>query len=423
MSTDPRGPIEVLLVDGNNRAGLSIARSLARHQISFLMVSDHRGGPALSSRAVEHAQFAPCPMAQVELFAGFLAQKIRQYGIRLAIPVTDQALLLFERGRPILEAECKLAMAGSQSVRGVLDKRRNLELASGVGVPCPRQFELEHPAQIPELIRELGFPMVLKRPGDPLDPKAPTLGFRVLHAHNEEELRRHIQENCASGEYPIFQECVTGEVHNLCCFVVSGEVEAAHEYHSIRRRGGVGVLRKIVAPRPDLLQHTRALLGALHWDGVAHVAFFVSRDGEKKWYMETNGRFWASVEGSVHAGWDFPYWVYRYFLHGERPAPGEIKVGSKTCWHCGDLAALLDYVRGGEPPATGTHPGKLRALGQYLTGFSPWIHSDVFRWSDPMPGMVEHWNLAAEAWELLKRRIAHSYTTSRLRQRSQRPTT
>ena len=97
-----------------------------------------------------------------------------------------------------------------------------------------------------------------------------------------------------------------GEVHNLCCFAVHGELIAVHEYHSIRRREGLGVFRKIVTPRPDLVQHTRDLLRGLDWEGIAHVAFFVSHDGLKKWYMETNGRFWASTEGSVHAGWDFP---------------------------------------------------------------------------------------------------------------------
>ena len=59
------------------------------------------------------------------------------------------------------------------------------------------------------------------------------------------------------------------------------------------------------APTPDLVEHARNLLAALEWDGVAHVSFFIGKNGQK-WYMETNGRFWASVEGSVYAGWDFP---------------------------------------------------------------------------------------------------------------------
>ena len=86
------------------------------------------------------------------------------------------------------------------------------------------------------------------------------------------------------------------------------------------------------------------------------------------------------------------------------PFPQKIKIGSTTCWHGGDLEALLEYYRGGESPTTGTNPGKLLATFQYLSGFSPFIHSDVFHWTDPMPGITEHWELAAKALQYRKRR-------------------
>jgi predicted ATP-grasp superfamily ATP-dependent carboligase len=405
---DPASTFEVALVNGNNRQGLAVARSLARHGISFLLVTEDRQGLASSSRSVKHAVLTPCTIDQADGFAEFLLQTIQRYKIKLAFPASDRALLLLEQYRPMLESQTRLAMANSEAVRSVLDKRLNLELATQLGVPCPRQFALQHPGQIPEMIKALGFPIVLKRPGDPIDPNVPSFKFRVLYAHNEQQLRDYIEEHCRNGVYPLFQECAAGVVHNLCCFAAQGELLAVHEYHSIRRRDGVGVLRKIVAPLPDLVQHARNLLRALQWDGVAHVAFFISHDGKKKWYMETNGRFWASTEGSVHAGWDFPYWVYRYFLHGEKPVPGEIKIGSTTCWHGGDLMALLEYFRGGEPPATGTHPGKLHAAWQYLSGFSPLIHSDVAHWNDPMPGIVEHWEFATTFGNVLKKKLQSS---------------
>ena len=41
---NPEGPIEVLLVDGDNRAGLAVSRSLARHGVSFLLITGDRKG-------------------------------------------------------------------------------------------------------------------------------------------------------------------------------------------------------------------------------------------------------------------------------------------------------------------------------------------------------------------------------------------
>jgi predicted ATP-grasp superfamily ATP-dependent carboligase len=406
---DHKGPVDVLLVNANNRQGLAAARSLARRGVSFIMVSNNAEGPASHSRLVKNEVLAAD--LKGEALVDLLLEIIRQYQIPLAMPASDQALVLFDRYRSALEGETKLAMANPQAVKNVLDKRRNLELARRLGVPCPLQFELQDTSQIPEMIQLLGFPIVLKGPGVPNGPGVPEFNFKVLYAHTEQQLRGYIEEHCWHGKYPMFQECAVGNVHNLCCFAAQGELIAVHEYHSIRRKDGVGVLRKIVAPLPDLVEHTRNLLRELNWDGVAHVAFFISHDGKKKWYMETNGRFWASTEGSVHAGWDFPYWVYRYFLYGEKPVPGEIEIGSTTCWHYGDLMALLKYFRGGESPTTGTSPGKLRALGQYLSDFSPGVHSDVFHWNDPMPGITEHLELAPLLWRSLKKRMSRPFRT------------
>ena len=315
------------------------------------------------------------------------------------MPVSDDLLLALERHREDLEKHTRLAMTNSLALRNVLDKRINLRLARDLGIPCPRQFELESPRQIPEMIEALGLPVVLKPPGSRHDQQLPSFPFKVLYANDEEELRDYLDEYCQDHAFPLFQECATGVVHNLCCFATKGETVAAHEYQSLRKMRGNGVLRKVVE------QAARKMLHALDWNGVAHIAFFVNPNSKKLLYMETNGRLWSSVEGSVHAGWDFPWWVYRYFRHGESPAPGRIRLGSRTCWHCGDLAALAIYLAGGEVPTTGTRPGRLKAILQYLSGFNPCIHSDVFRLRDPMPTLIDHWQLANQ--------VAHALTHPR----------
>ena len=382
---------DVLLTNSNARAGLAVARSLARRGISTLFASDSPSNLSLYSRTAKNFRLAPPVSSDPDGFVRFVLDTVRAHRIGLVIPVTDQDVITLERNRSALEAETRLAMANSSAVRCALDKRWNLQIARECGVPCPRQFEMTDVSQIPEMIEYLKFPIVLKSPGlDAESVQNAPFKFRVLFAHNEAELRKYIAEHCRGGVYPLFQECAVGDVHNVCCFAAGGELLAAHEYHSIRRYSGTGVLRTIVEPIPELLVHARRLLKAMNWDGVAHLGFFLSKDRSQVWYMETNGRFWASTEGSVHAGWDFPYWVYDYFRNGNSPVVGDIKVGSTTCWHMGDLLALVDYYRGGDCPSTGSQHGKMMATLKYLSGFSPAIHSDVFRWSDPLPGVMEH---------------------------------
>ena len=135
------------------------------------------------------------------------------------------------------------------------------------------------------------------------------------------------------------------------------------------------------------------MLEAIRWEGVANVQFIVGEGVDAVRYLETNGRFWASTQGSINAGWDFPRWAIEYFLLGRPPQPGPLRVGSRTCHHAGDLSALLGYLTGGPSPTTGRTPSGLRATLDYFRAFGPGVRSDVLRLADPLPGLVEHWRL------------------------------
>ena len=94
------------------------------------------------------------------------------------MPASDQALLVLNNFRSSLPSHTKLAMASPEAVQRVIDKRLNLELATQLGVPCPKQFELQHPGQIPEMIRMLGLPIVLKTPSVPNHPDRAWVQFQ-----------------------------------------------------------------------------------------------------------------------------------------------------------------------------------------------------------------------------------------------------
>ena len=351
---------------------------------------------------------APSPNRDPEAFLESVLDIVRAHHIRLVIPVSDTAVLTIDRNRQLFPAGTRLAIPGSDAIAKVIDKRRNIEIARSLGIPCPRQFEAADISEVSKMIEELKLPVVLKNPAYGTD-LGKAFRFRVLFAESEGQVRQYVQEYCVADQLPLFQECVVGDVYNLCCFAVQGQTVAVHAYRSLRRLDGEGVLREIVAPIPILEEYARRLLRELRWDGVAHLGFFLSRDedpdGQKVWYMETNGRPWASLQGSVNGGWDFPLWIYRYFLHGEVPRPAPISVGSRTCWHLGDLKALLEYLKGGGP-ATRTEPGALRAVLSYLAGFSPRVHSDTFRLDDPLPAGVEHWRYLAALLKRAARRPA-----------------
>jgi predicted ATP-grasp superfamily ATP-dependent carboligase len=321
------------------------------------------------------------------------------------MPMTDAALLLCDRHRDEFPPGTTLAAAPSEAVRNVLDKPRNLATARGLGIPCPAQFELERIEQVPELIDRLGFPLVLKSPGYSSETGRPPAGFKWLVARDERELEDHLGRWCSSDAFPVLQELVVGTVRNLCCFAASGTIVALHEYRGIRRLDweGNSVLREMTETTPALADYAGRLLGSLRWDGVAQIGFIVRDDDGDARYMETNGRFWGSVEGSIRVGWDFPLWTYRYFTAGKLPQPPPIMIGSKTCWRHGDLRLLAARLSGREAATPLPHPGRARAVADYVSGFRPGIRSDVFTLDDPLPSLVEHWTGVRQA---LARRLS-----------------
>src|SRR5581483_9187887 len=98
-----------------------------------------------------------------------------------------------------------------------------------------------------------------------------------------------------------------------------------------------------------------------------------------------------SLQLAVDAGVDFPALLVSLAL-GRRPEPVlSYRVGVRSRWWLGDLDHLLARLRHSPsdlalPPGS---PGRLRAALDFLTLWRPGDRSEIFRWSDPRPGLRE----------------------------------
>ena len=416
MSPSRKHHARVLLAGGDDRSLLSAARSFHRHGIPYVAVGL---GPSSFVGASRHVRTqiiggGPSAGADPAGYAAFLADVVRRHDVQVVLPLTDRTLLACDWHRDAVEAEAVLATASSAAVRNVNDKRVHLELARALGIPCPPQSELASIEQLPELVAALGFPLVLKDPGPSIDARPSLFPFTWLIAWNEAQLRSYLSEYCRPGEYPLFQALVRGTARNVCCFAVGGEIVAICEYRDLRRLSGLSVYREMTSVTPELRRYAEAMLRELRWDGAAHLEFFVDDGSGEAWYMETNGRFWASIEGPVAAGWDFPLWTYEYFAEGTvpDPPPAAHGTGRRSCWRYGDLVATLRRLSGGYEQSTEGR-ARMRTVTDYVKGFDPRIAADVFRLDDPLPELVEHWQGVRLVLSRLRQRAARALAPSR----------
>lgn len=397
----------MLLLSGETRTGLAAARSLVRNGVPFVVVGVGPPGMLARSRAVERRVVGPSPSAEPDAFARFLADAAEQTGARVALPTYDNALRAASLHRPVLEAAgLTLAAASPDAVSNVLDKRANLATARRLGIPCPAQVELDDRSGIPDLVDALGFPMVLKPPLAGAHSAGQPFAFKWLVARDETELRALLDRHCSDGALPLFQECLRGTVVGLYCLAARGElVHPVLSLKGVRRAHGENVLREVVEPDPELLAHTAALARELEYDGPLNTSFFVTSSGRAH-YMETNGRLWGNVAGAIRVGYDFPYWTVRYFRDGVLPEPPPAPLGSLATWRYGELKALVSVLLGEAWLTDRDHVTRRRALAEYVGSFRPGIHGDVFRLGDPLPELLEHWELIGPALGRRARSVA-----------------
>ena len=388
-----------------SRAGLAVARSLGRHGLKVVAVARTTDNMVAKSRFVDSCLVGPDPIATREEYAEYIAMIAGQFDAALVIPISDAAVSALNDNRHYFLGTAPLALPHSDSVTRVLDKRENLVMARMLGVPCPREYKLRSRFQARELIATLGFPIVLKNPTpDSADSRNP-LPFRVSMARDASELEELLDIVEESDTQPICQQFVRGDGICVCTFAIEGEVVASHSYVSRRRSTHEGIAREIIELDSTLAEYSRLMIEALQWTGVAHMQFLVNPKTGECGYMETNGRFWASTQGSINAGWDFPQWVYQYYVDGVRPIFHPIELGSRTVYRKADMHHLLRYLVRGQSTPSG-YSGRLSAVWQTLRDFRPGIHSDVWMWSDPKPGIYDF--LQTFSWSNFRKVLGYS---------------
>ena len=396
------GHSRILLAEADTRSGLAVARSAVRAGYEPVGALVDPNSFVARSRAFRKGGVlaVPDPGKDEAGFRKRVFEEARARDCVGVVPITDLALSALSGER---SDDVTFIGPSQESAELVIDKEKHLALAHSLGLPCPTEVPVASPEDVTAASRDHPFPWVIKL-RDKRTRHEALPGFAVWHVDSPDEAREKLEVLSRLGISTLVQRYYAGRIHNLCCFAVEGKMVAAHEYVSLRRSASTGILREIVEADPSLLDFAGRVLEATRWEGVANVQFIVGEGADAVRYLETNGRFWASTQGSINAGWDFPRWAIEYFLRGRVPEPGPLRVGSRTCYHAGDLRALIRYLMGGASPTTGREPGVLGAILDYLKGFGPTVRSDVLRFAYPIPGWVEHWRLLMGSLSKLRRR-------------------
>jgi len=386
--------MNVLITDGDNRAALAITRSLGKkgHRI----VVGEKTSPSLASvsRYCSEGWIYPDPMNHPNDFLDDLLRTVSKKGIDVLLPVTEITTALVTENAGKLCGSCRLPFPDGNAFRIASNKLEILRLAERLGVPVPLTRILQDKDVDGGAMAGISFPVVVKPYRSRVRTENGWRAMGVSYARDPEELSVILRKK-GTWEFPVLlQERIHGPGIGVFTCYQNGKMVALFGHRRLREKppsGGVSVLRESVPVSPQTRAYTTKLLDHLKWHGVAMVEFKMDdRDGVPK-LMEINGRFWGSLQLAIDAEVDFPEILIR-IVNGETVDPiFSYKEGVKTRWFWGDMDSLMMLLLKNRTSLhlPKGHPGRIRAILDFLRFFGKDIHYEIESRDDLRPSLHE----------------------------------
>ncbi len=395
MTTSPaRAPrmtdrLRVLVTDAEVRKTLAVVRDLTPRFEVWTAASSRPALAAWSRGVARHLRSPSCSE-----FPDWLVSACREHQFDVLICPQERSLLLagtvYEK---LGETGVALTFPRPEVLDRAFDKAKTLAAAERLGVPAPTTRVPERHEDTLAAANDLGFPLVLKprystyRHGDDWVPNDGT-----QYASNASQLEALLARFDRRQPPPLLQQYVPGRGFGV--FLLrdrDGEIRArfAHRrLRDVRPTGSGSVVRKAIQPPPEMLQHSLALVEALGLWGVSMVEFKHSAERDQPILMEVNGRFWGSLQLALDAGVDFPGLLVD-MVSGAGRTVSSYAHGGILRWWLGDALRALRVLRGKPENFPGPFPSRLSGLRHLVRRQPAGTRSEVFRASDPWPGLAE----------------------------------
>jgi predicted ATP-grasp superfamily ATP-dependent carboligase len=376
------GPPAAFVLGGASAQALGFVRSLGRRGILTVALGV-RPGPWVWSR---YCAFRAAADSEPELLDRLTRLGRRMTRRAVIVATGDSEVLFLSRNRDSLGAAYDFVLPRPSVVELLSDKRSQYRYAAGIGIPIPRTYYPDGPADVPGIARAVRFPCVVKPArSHAWRHQRPRVGLgrwaKAMQVENPGELRAVCERMHERGVSLLVQERVEGAESRLYSVYAyldrSSEPLAACVIQKRRQWPPLyGSGSYSVSCRQErALELAWAILRPMGYQGVANVEFKQDpEDGELK-LIEINPRCGERVALAVAAGVDIPYIAYRDALREPALPPPASATGVTWINALNDCAAVVSHYRRTE------RLGLWRWVRSALAAGSHAFHA----WDDPMP--------------------------------------
>lgn len=358
VATTPR---TIMVSGGKMTKSLHLARAFhqAGHRVVMVESAKYRWTGHRFSRAV--AAFHTVPDSRSPEYAEALAEVVRAEGVDVYVPVCSPAASYHDAAaKSALEGLCEVVHLDPEVVAALDDKHTFAGLAASLGLPVPDSVLVTDPDEVVGALATREGPYVLKSIAyDPVH----RLDLTPLPRPTVEETTAFARARPITPDNPwLLQQLVTGE--EFCA-------------HATARRGVVQVyacsassafqVNYASVDEPAIETWVRTFVAALGLTGQVSFDVIKTADGQVH-VIECNPRTHSAVTML-----DDPVALSRAYLEDGVPTVRPRATSRPTYWLYHEAWRLL------------AEPGRRARLRTVAAGTDA-----IFRWSDPLPFLLEH---------------------------------
>ncbi|MDX6628966.1 MAG: hypothetical protein QOH00_1212 [Gaiellales bacterium] len=332
----------VLVLDGDTRAGLEIARRLHLLGERVAIASSEAGASGMRTRAADARVVLADPRTAFDAYADGIVAALGPGDVVLCSG--ERALEALRARREAIAARGAIAAIASEPALTIAgSKQLTLERAAALGIACPRSLQVSTPQAVLAGAGDLGYPLVVKPlaswralPGGGGETVAPMLAYD--RAGLEAVAHRLVRPDAPA----LLQQVATGvrETHK---FLLQDGRTIARLVMIAERcwppLGGSSVMRVTVEPPEDSYELALALVADAGLEGVCEVEFRRDAAG-RPLLMEINARLSQSIALAHRAGVELAHLQLRW-ARGEQLEPvADYRRGVRLGWPAGEARLL-----------------------------------------------------------------------------------
>jgi len=380
-----------VLLLGNLRASLTLARSLARAGHRIVAGMDAPDPYLFLSRHVSHV-FAHAPLdAQPDAALATVMEAIAREKVDVILPVSEGATRLVAREAERLSALAQLALPDPALVKRCADKAGLFEACEAAGVPLAKRRIVASVDDLHAAAADVGGPLIVK----PTDSTAYVLGRKAVVLETPDAACDAFTAWPADHQTLCVQRFVDGPRLNVYFAAVNGTLIGAVPVQIGRTDAldgtGYAVAGRSIPPAADLRQATETLIAHLGYHGVGCAQFMQTADGAALSFLEINPRLGANFKIAEACGLNLSELALDLPLGAAPTVPDNtwsFKTGVRYAWTKGAISGALNAKRAGDVG----WGGLIGLLAQSVREAMAPCHL-TFALTDPLPTLGAYANI------------------------------